>query len=104
MFRPDLAILNVNAHLPPMDALAATVALGASRVLPSHAGAYGGRAARVARALHDEYLRLAGPVALPLRVGESAPLDRIERRSRRRARPPIESGRFYLPTSTTEPV
>lgn len=77
--RPDLAILNVNAHLPPIDALAATVALGVSRVLPSHVGAYGGRAAKVASALHDEYRRLAGPVAISLRVGESVALDQIER-------------------------
>lgn len=79
-YRPDLAILNVNAHLPPADALAAALALGATRVVPVHVGAYGGRAAKRGRAFHAEFDRLAGSLALPLRVGESLDLDRIDAR------------------------
>src|SRR5512143_2151253 len=43
-FKPDVAILNVNAHLKPADALRAEEALGCPRVIASHEGAYGGRA------------------------------------------------------------
>ena len=39
-FKPDLAILNVNAHLPPDDAARAHADLGYPRVISSHMGAY----------------------------------------------------------------
>jgi L-ascorbate metabolism protein UlaG (beta-lactamase superfamily) len=79
-FRPDLAILNVNVHLPPADALRAEVALGAPRVIAAHMGAYGGRAGRRGRAYRDQFLKLAGPLVVPLRVGESLALDSLRAR------------------------
>ncbi|MGE5176641.1 MAG: MBL fold metallo-hydrolase [Hyphomicrobiales bacterium] len=89
VYRPDIAILNVNAHLPPGDALAAAMALGVSRVIPSHYGAYGGRAGSRGRAFHREFDRLAGPLAIPLRVGESVAFDTLDVRTRPRpASPP----------------
>ncbi len=77
VYRPDLAILNVNAHLKPEDALRAAVALGSSRVIAAHVGAYGGHAGKLARQWHEEFLKLAGPLAIPLRVGECIALDSI---------------------------
>jgi len=75
--RPDLAILNVNAHLLPRRAVQAARVLGVSRVIPAHTGAYGGRAGRLGRRLHREFLALAGPLAAPLRVGRSLGFDRM---------------------------
>jgi len=69
-YRPDLAILNVNAHLKPDDALQAMLSLGVPRVIPVHRDAYGGRAARRGRKWRDEFDGLAGPLCMPLRVGE----------------------------------
>ena len=69
-YRPDLAILNVNAHLKPADALHAMLSLGSPRVLPVHRDSYGGRAARRGRHWRDEFEDLAGPLCLPLKVGE----------------------------------
>jgi len=69
--KPDLALLNVNAHLRPADALRAAEALGSPPVVPLHLGAYGGRAARRGRRWHREFLEMAGPLALPLAVGQS---------------------------------
>jgi L-ascorbate metabolism protein UlaG (beta-lactamase superfamily) len=40
-YAPDIAILNVNGHLPPVDAARAAAALRAPIVIPSHWGAYG---------------------------------------------------------------
>lgn len=73
--QPDLALLNVNAHLRPADALRAAEALGSPPVVPLHLGAYGGRAHRRGRRFHRDFLDLAGPLAMPLRVGESVLLD-----------------------------
>lgn len=73
-YRPDIAILNVNVHLEPEDALRAMFSLGSPRVIPIHRDAYGGRAARRGRKWRDEFDRLAGPLCLPLRVGESVAL------------------------------
>lgn len=73
-YAPDLALLNVNAHLRPADALRAAEALGSPTVVPLHLGAYGGRAARRGRRWHREFLEMAGSLALPLRVGESVRL------------------------------
>ncbi len=77
-FRPDLALLNVNAHLRPSDALRAAEALGSPPVVPLHFGAYGGRAARRGRRWHGEFLEMAGPLALPLGVGESVLFEATE--------------------------
>lgn len=74
-YQPDLALLNVNAHLRPPDALRAAEALGSPPVVPLHLGAYGGRAARRGRRWHREFLEMAGPLAMPLRVGQSVLLN-----------------------------
>ncbi|MGE5179467.1 MAG: MBL fold metallo-hydrolase [Bacteroidota bacterium] len=80
-FKPDVAILNVNAHLKPADALRAEEALGCPRVIASHEGAYGGRAGTKGLRWHDEFLGLAGGLAAPLRVGESVALDSLTPRA-----------------------
>ncbi|HET7496736.1 MAG TPA: MBL fold metallo-hydrolase [Candidatus Eisenbacteria bacterium] len=74
-YKPDLALLNVNAHLRPADALRAAEALGSPPVVPLHLGAYGGRAARRGHRWHREFLEMAGPLALPLAVGQSVILN-----------------------------
>jgi len=81
-FKPDLAILNVNSHLEPMDAMRAEVSLGSPRVIAAHVGAYGGRAGKRGRRWHEEFLGLAGPLGVPLRVGESVSLDSVLARPR----------------------
>jgi L-ascorbate metabolism protein UlaG (beta-lactamase superfamily) len=94
-YQPDLALLNVNAHLRPADALRAAEALGSPPVVPLHLGAYGGRAARRGRRWHREFLELAGPLAMPLQVGESVRLngeqtasDRVKRLALKLVREP----------------
>lgn len=76
-FQPDLAILNVNVHLRPAEALRAEAALGYPRVIAVHMGAYGSPSGKRSLRLHDEFLGLAGPLAIPLRVGESVALDSV---------------------------
>jgi L-ascorbate metabolism protein UlaG (beta-lactamase superfamily) len=88
-YRPDLALLNVNAHLRPADALRAAEALGSPRVVPLHLGAYGGRAARRGKRFHREFLDLAGPLAMPLQVGESVLLNGAARRPAAVGRPAL---------------
>lgn len=73
-YRPDVAILNATRHLPPPDVLHALASLGAPKIIPIHWGAYDGPAGRGARRRHGEVLRLLGPAAIPLEVGESTPL------------------------------
>ena len=84
LYGPDVAILNVNSHLSPVDALYATSALGAARAIAVHFGAYGGRAGGNGRRWHAEFLRLAGPMAHDLRVGESVALDSLPVRPKSR--------------------
>ena len=79
-FKPDLAILNVNAHLPPDDAARAHADLGYPRVISSHMGAYGSPRAKRAVRFHEEVLRRAG------RPGRSAP-----RRGEHRPRQPADA-------------
>ncbi|HET9952011.1 MAG TPA: MBL fold metallo-hydrolase [Candidatus Eisenbacteria bacterium] len=74
LYSPDVAVLNVNRHLPPVDALLATSSLGATRAIAIHEGAYGGRAGANGKRWHAEFLELAGPLARDLRVGESVAL------------------------------
>lgn len=68
--RPDLVLLNVNGHLPARDAFRAFRDLGSPRVIPIHAGGYGGPKAGMNLRQHAEFKELLGPLALPLRVGE----------------------------------
>lgn len=81
-FGPDVAILNVNAHLKPKDAMRAERELGSPRVIASHTGAYGGIAGRRGRAWHREFLALAGSLGVPLQVGQSVSLASIPARAR----------------------
>lgn len=75
-YRPDLVLLNVNGHLPARDAFRAFRDLGSPRVIPIHAAGYGGPKARMNLRQHAEFAELLGPLASPLRVGESYPLIR----------------------------
>lgn len=70
-YRPDLVLLNVNGHLPARDAFKAFRDLGSPRVIPIHAGGYGGPKARMNLRQHAEFVELLGPLASPLKVGES---------------------------------
>jgi L-ascorbate metabolism protein UlaG (beta-lactamase superfamily) len=73
-YRPDIALLNVNLHLPADDAFRAAISLGMPLVIPMHSGAYGGpHAGRDAR-FREEVVEYLGRFAAPLRVGESLPL------------------------------
>ena len=73
-YHPDLAILNVNVHLPPADAVRAMAALGSDRVLPIHMGAFGGRAWKRGISYRREFVRLADSLAVPLAVGQGMSL------------------------------
>ena len=75
-YRPDLVLLNVNGHLPARDAFKAFRDLGSPQVIPIHAGGYGGPKARMNLRQHAEFAELLGPLASPLKVGESYPLAR----------------------------
>ena len=73
-FHPDLAILNVNVHLPPTDAIRAVQALGADRVIPIHRSAFGGgHQGRNAR-YREEFQHLADSLSIPLGVGDELSL------------------------------
>jgi len=73
-FHPDLAILNVNVHLPPEDAIRAVAAIGADRVVPIHRGAFGGgHQGRNAR-YREEFQHLADSLSIPLGVGDDLSL------------------------------
>jgi L-ascorbate metabolism protein UlaG (beta-lactamase superfamily) len=89
-FRPDLAVLNVNGHLKPADAMRATQTLGAHRVLPVHMGSYGGLAGKRGKRFREEFLALAGAKGVPLQVGQSLPLYAL---SPGRSSAPKRSGR-----------
>jgi L-ascorbate metabolism protein UlaG (beta-lactamase superfamily) len=73
-FHPDLAILNVNVHLPPADAIRAVQTLGADRVIPIHRSAFGGgHQGRNAR-YREEFQHLADSLSIPLGVGDELSL------------------------------
>jgi L-ascorbate metabolism protein UlaG (beta-lactamase superfamily) len=73
-YAPDVALLNVNVHLPPSDAIVAAADLGMPHVIPIHRGAYDVRTRR----LEDDWIAqlgaALGPIVVPLEVGESYPL------------------------------
>jgi L-ascorbate metabolism protein UlaG (beta-lactamase superfamily) len=73
-YRPNIALLNVNPHLPSEDALRAFTALGSPRVIPIHSMGYGGPTANANIRRRAEFSALLGTLALPLAVGESLPL------------------------------
>ena len=71
---PDIAILNINAHLNSYEAVLAIGALGYPIVLPTHCGAYGGFNAHNNSGWRAELKRLMGDVLRLLEVGESLDL------------------------------
>lgn len=73
-YHPDLAVLNVNAHLPPADAIHAMHSVGAHRVVPVHMGAYGNRAGKRGQKWRKEFLEMASTSGIPLAVGQSVSL------------------------------
>ena len=73
-YRPDIAILNVNVHLKSEDAVRAAKALGMPVVIPTHTGAYDGPHAGRDLRYRSEFAKMLGPLAVPLKVGESLPL------------------------------
>jgi L-ascorbate metabolism protein UlaG (beta-lactamase superfamily) len=91
-YHPDLAILNVNVHLPPSDAVRAMVALGSDRVIPIHMGAFGGRPWKRGAAYRREFVRLADSVAVPLAVGQGMSLGTLNAYAALRSTPPLTLG------------
>ncbi|HEU4930316.1 MAG TPA: MBL fold metallo-hydrolase, partial [Candidatus Krumholzibacteria bacterium] len=87
-FEPDIAILNVNGHLPSDDVSRAAWALRAPVVIPAHWGGYkwwlrgGNKRPRD----YETLARLVGDRLLVLEVGESVPLvgPTLRRHPRRR--------------------
>lgn len=73
-YHPDLAILNVNVHLPPADAVRAMAVLGADRVLPIHRDAFGGGHQKRNAMNMKEFQRLADSLSITLAVGQELPL------------------------------
>jgi len=84
-FRPDVVLLNLNAHLHSEDALRAIDDLGAPVVIPIHLGAYNGKSERLGPRWRSELVDSLGAQIVPLEVGQSMPLTTgaPKRRSRR---------------------
>jgi len=79
-FGPDLVLLNVNAHLHGEEAIWTIEDLGGPIVIPMHYGAYRNvNELRVPR-WHEDLEAMLGPVFVPLGIGKSFPLARIEER------------------------
>ncbi|MBD3298737.1 MAG: hypothetical protein GF341_08790 [candidate division Zixibacteria bacterium] len=70
-YDPDVALLNVNGHLPATDALRAFLVLGVSRAIPIHSSAYTGPAANKNRRFRKEFAEMLGQMCVPLEIGES---------------------------------
>ncbi len=70
-FSPDIAIMNINAHLRVREAITAVADLGLPIVLPIHCGAYAGRHRRHGPRWRDELSSALGPIVVPLEVGEA---------------------------------
>ncbi|HET6349496.1 MAG TPA: MBL fold metallo-hydrolase, partial [Candidatus Krumholzibacteria bacterium] len=77
-YAPDIAILNVNGHLPPVDAARAAWATRAPVVIPAHWGAYGYWVMRGGRRPRgeEELRRLIGDRLHVLDVGSSMRLEK----------------------------
>jgi L-ascorbate metabolism protein UlaG (beta-lactamase superfamily) len=70
-FDPDIAIMNINAHLHSAEAILAVADLGMPVVLPIHHGAYNGKNVRYGPRWRGELERAFGPNVVPIEVGES---------------------------------
>ena len=88
-YRPQVALLNINAHLHSMDAVRAINALRAPTVVPLHFGAYGGNRPGRSVAWQKELERSFGSVVVPLAVGETLPLDERRAVAARAPRQPV---------------
>jgi len=76
-FQPNVALLNLNAHLHTQDAFLAIQDLGAPTVVPMHLGAYDGKSERLGPRWRAELIDRFGAQIAPLEVGESLPLDDV---------------------------
>jgi L-ascorbate metabolism protein UlaG (beta-lactamase superfamily) len=70
-FDPDIAIMNINAHLRFPEAASAILDLGMPIVLPIHCGAYGGKSVRHGPRWREELEEALGSIVVPLEVGEA---------------------------------
>jgi len=73
-YRPDLALLNLNGHLPADDAFRAFFVLGSPKSIPIHSSAYSGPTAKKNIRMRDEFAEMLGNLCIPLDIGESYPL------------------------------
>ena len=80
-YRPDVALLNVNAHLHSEDAIFAVAGLGMPSVVPMHLGAYNGNSKRLGPRWRAELIEALGSTIVPLEIGESLPLSHAARDS-----------------------
>ncbi len=80
-YRPDIALLNVNAHLHSDDAVFAIAGLGMPRVVPMHLGAYDGKSSRLGPRWRAELVEALGSTVVPLEIGQSIPLPQPARDS-----------------------
>jgi L-ascorbate metabolism protein UlaG (beta-lactamase superfamily) len=76
-YAPDLALININAHLNGEDALSAIEDLGAPPVIPFHHGAYNSINELRSTYWHDELERAIGSGFVRIGVGESFPFSRL---------------------------
>ncbi len=74
LYAPDIALVNINAHLNDEDALRAIEALGAPLVIPTHHGAYFSVNELRTPYWHQELERVLGSRFMRVGVGESVPL------------------------------
>ena len=70
-YDPDIALLNINAHLSAPEAIFAVADLGMPIVLPIHYGAYNGKSVTHGPRWRRELVRALGQTVVPIQVGES---------------------------------
>ena len=83
-FDPDIALLNLNAHLHSGDAVRAIQDLDAPIVVPMHLGAYNGKSERLGPRWTSELVGHLGQQIVPLEVGQSLPLTVVNREREKR--------------------
>ncbi len=77
-YRPDILLIDTNAHLHGTDAILAALDTGARVVVPIHFGAYGWMGLPAPRRPRDadRFARVFGPMYVELKPGASLPLRR----------------------------
>jgi len=75
-FRPDLVLLNLNAHLHGEHAARAVHDLGDPLVIPIHWGAYSGTNAMLSPGWRADFRERLGDLVILLGVGKTLALDR----------------------------